>query len=199
MADPTELQSASLTAATPPATPPAVDIQAEISTALAMQQAEFAAQLKAATGHDNLKALADANLKAQGKLQELADSRLQEAQTYKARFEQAAISSAILAASLADAIDTETVAELLTSKAAVDEHGRVTIDGKPAAEAVRQLLIDKPFLAKTHSGTGSGAPQQTATSAKNPWLPAQFNLTEQVNISKTNPALAAQLKAAAGK
>lgn len=136
---------------------PAVDVQAEVAKALAAQQAEFASQLEQATGHKDIKALTEAQLKAQGKLQELADAKAAEAQTYKEKFESAAISNALLAAS-AEAVDPATVKDLLAGKAQVDAAGNVTIDGKPAADAVKQLLIDKPFLAKAQGGTGSGAP-----------------------------------------
>lgn len=137
---------------------PAVDVQAEVAKALAAQQADFAAQLEQATGHKDVKSLTEAQLKAQGKLQELADAKAAEANTYKTKFEQAAIGNALLAAS-ADAVDPATVKDLLAGKAQVDDAGNVTIDGKPVGDAVKQLLTDKPFLAKAQGGTGSGAPQ----------------------------------------
>jgi hypothetical protein len=177
---------------------PVVDVQAQINAALTKQQAEFAEQLKAATGHADLKALTDANLKAQGKLQELADAKSAEAQLYKTKFETAAIDNALLAASV-EAVDPATVKDLLAGKAVVDDNGTVTIDGKPAADAVKALLEAKPFLAKAQGGTGSGAPQNAGDAQKNPWAKDSFNLTEQLRINKENPAKAAQLKAAAGQ
>ncbi len=150
---------------TPAAGAPAagsVDLQAEINKALAAQQTEFAKQLKAATGHDDFKSLQDAQLKEQGKLQELADSKAKEAATYKQQFQQVNIANALLAAS-GEAVDPSTVSALLSGKAVCDDHGTVTIDGKPVADAVKQLLTDKPFLAKAQGGTGSGAPQHTAS------------------------------------
>lgn len=136
---------------------PVVDVQAQIDAALAKQQADFAAQLEKATGHKDIKGLTDAQLKDQGRLQELADAKAAEATSYKTKFEQAAIASALLAAST-DAVDPSTVKELLAGKAQVDDNGVVTIDGKPAVEAVSALLAAKPFLAKAQGGTGSGAP-----------------------------------------
>lgn len=186
------------TTQTQPPAAPAVDVQAAITAALAKQQAEFAEQLKAATGHSDLKALTDDNLKKQGKLQELADAKAAEAQGYKAKYETTMIENALLAASV-DAVDPATIKDLLAAKSKVDEAGNVAIDGKPVADAVKQLLTDKPFLAKAQGGTGSGAPQNTAPTAKNPWSKEHYNLTEQVTLQKTNPTLAAQLKAAAGK
>lgn len=152
----TPSSSSAATGAGAPA--PAVDVQAAVNKALADQQAQFNAQFKEATGHDDLKAFTEAQLKAQGKLQELADAKAAEAQTYKTKFESAAISNALLAAS-AEAVDSATVKDLLAGKAVVDDAGNVSIDGKPVADAVKQLLTDKPFLAKAQGGTGSGAPQ----------------------------------------
>ncbi|WP_446807964.1 hypothetical protein ACH50O_11655 [Methylomonas sp. 2BW1-5-20] len=140
---------------------PVVDVQAQINAALAQQQADFAAQLEKATGHKDIKSLTDAQLQAQGKLQELADAKAAEANTYKTKFEGAAISNALLAAS-AEAVDPATVKDLLAGKAKVDDAGNVTIDGKSVADAVKALLEAKPFLAKAQGGTGSGAPQNTS-------------------------------------
>ena len=182
-----------------PQTPP-VNLQAQIdaavNAALAKQQSDFAAQLEQATGHKDIKSLTEANLKAQGKLQELAEAKAAEAQTFKAKYEQLAISNALLTAAN-EAVDPVTVVDLLSSKAKVDDAGNVTIDGKPAAEAVKGLLEAKPFLAKAQGGTGSGAPANVGTTTKNPWSADHWNLTEQVMLQKTNPTLAAQLKAAA--
>jgi len=153
---------------TPPATPtspPPVDVQAEIQKALAAERAAFKKQLKETTGHESFEALQQAQLKEQGKLQELADAKALEAQTFKGKFEQTQIKAALLSAS-AEALDPATVSDLLAGKAACDEAGNVTIGGKPVAEAVAQLLKDKPFLAKPQGGTGSGAPQQPQPPAK---------------------------------
>lgn len=135
----------------------AVDVQAQIDAALAKQQADFAAQLEQATGHKDLKTFTEAQLKAQGKLQELADANKAEATTYKGKFETLAISNALLSAA-GNAVDPATVVDLLQSKAKVDDAGNVTVDGKSAADAVKALLDAKPFLAKAEGGTGSGAP-----------------------------------------
>lgn len=141
-----------------PAAAPAVDVQAQINQALTKQQEQFNGQFKEVTGHSDLKAFTEAQLKQQGKLQELADTNKAEAQTYRTKFEQAAISNALLASS-GDAFDPGVIKDLLSGKAVVDDSGAVTIDGKPVADAVKQLLTEKPFLAKAEGGTGSGAPQ----------------------------------------
>lgn len=188
------------TSASPAAgAPAAVDVQAQINQALAAKDAEFAAQLEKATGHKSLAALADANLKAQGKLQELAESKTLEASTAKAELGRVKIDNALLAAS-ADALDAEVISAVLAGRAVCDDSGTVTIDGKPVSDAVKQLLLDKPFLAKAQGGTGSGAPNQadmTANGGKNPWSEKHFNLTEQSRIYQQDPALAEKLKAQA--
>ena len=149
-------------APTAPTAPAAsvVDVQAQINQALAAQQIDFARQLKEATGHGDIKSITDAQLLAQGKLQELADSKTQEAATYKQQFQQTNITNALLSAST-DAVDAATVSALLSGKAVCDDSGIVTIDGKPVADAVKALLTEKPFLAKAQGGPGSGAPQQS--------------------------------------
>lgn len=177
---------------------PAVDVQAAVAKALADQQADFKRQLKELTGHDDLKALSEARLKEQGKLQELADAKAAEAQTYKARYESTLIENALLAAS-AEAVDPSVVLDLLKSKATVNDSGAVSLDGQSAEDAVKALLATKPFLAKAQGGTGSGAPANAGTGDKNPWSKEHFNLTEQLRLNKENPAKAAQLKAAAGQ
>jgi len=200
MADPTDSNTdpnnPTATATPAAGAPAAVDVQAQINQALQAQQAEFANQLKAATGHSDIKALTDAQLKDQGKLQELADSKTQEATVYKQQFQQVSISNAILGAS-ADAIDPAVIGALLSGKAVCDDKGVVTIDGKPVTDAVKALLADKPFLAKAQGDTGSGAPNQadiTAAGGKNPWSEKHFNLTEQSRIYQQDPALAEKLK-----
>ncbi|TAN71608.1 MAG: hypothetical protein EPN17_00960 [Methylobacter sp.] len=142
------------------ATPPAIDVQAQVNQARAELQADFAKQLQEITGHSDLKSLSEANLKAQGKLQELADSKTAEALSFKAKFEQAAISNALLQ-SASDAIDPAVVSALLSGQCVCDANGAVTIDGKPVSDAVKSLLAAKPFLAKVQGSPGSGTPPAT--------------------------------------
>jgi hypothetical protein len=184
-----------------PATPVAqtVDVQAQINAALEKQKAEFAEQLKAATGHSDLKSLTDEQLKQQGKLQELADAKAAEAAGYKSKFEQTQIANALLSAAT-EAVNPAIVSSLLAGKAVVDDKGNVTVGGKPVADAVKALLTENPFLAKAQGSTGSGAPNQadiTANGGKNPWSEKHFNLTEQSRIYSQDPALAEKLKAQA--
>ena len=143
---------------------PPVDVAAEVANALAAQQAQFKTQLKELTGFDDLTALADARLQEQGKLQELAANKAKEAQHFKTQFEQSTIRSALLSAASA-AVDSDTVVSLLAGAAVCDDHGKVTVAGKPVAEAVKQLFIDKPFLAKPQGAAGSGAPSAGAATS----------------------------------
>lgn len=149
------------TPAAPAAGAPAagtVDVQAQINAALAQREAQYDAQFKEATGYDNLKAFTEAQLQQQGKLKELADMHKAEAQEIKGKYQQTLISNALLTAATA-AVDPSDVEVHLSGRAQVDDKGNVTIDGKPVADAVKQLLTDKPYLAKAQGGTGSGAPQ----------------------------------------
>ncbi len=167
MADTENTVGAAVIAApdTQPPTAPVVDVQAQITQALAAQQAEFAKQLKEATGHTNIKAFTDAQLLTQGKLQEFADSKAQESASYKNKFELASINNALLSAAT-EAVDPALISQLLAGKAVCDDNGAVTINGKPVSDAIAQLLLDKPFLAKAQGETGSGTPRHTPAGAK---------------------------------
>lgn len=184
------------TTTAPAAGVPAADVQAQITQALQAQQADFAKQLQEATGHSDLKTLTEAQLKQQGKLQELADTKAAEAETYKSKYQVEAVGNALLAAS-SDAIDPKTVKDLLLAKGEVDSNGHISIDGKPVADAVKALLEERPFLAKAQGDTGSGAPQNAGSAVKNPWSKEHFNLTEQSRIYQQDPAQAEKLKAQA--
>lgn len=183
-------------APTQPPAAPAVDVQAEIQKALAAQEAEHAKLLKEATGHDSLKSFQDAQLAAQGKTQELLDQRTQENADLQKKLDAQTISNELMRYA-GNAVDPETVQELLRGKAVVKD-GVVTINGQPVQTAVDSLLKEKPFLAKPSGNAGSGAPAGGAAGAKNPWSQAHFNLTEQSRITLENPQEAEKLKAAAG-
>lgn len=175
-----------------------MDVDAAVQKALATQSAEFAKQLKELTGHDDLKAFQEAQFKSQNRVQELYDAEKAASLQLKAKYEQAQIGNALLAAA-GDAVDSETVLALLGGKAEVGADGAVKIGGKPAAEAVKELLEKKPFLAKPAGGAGGGAPANGGGgAAKNPWSKDSFNLTEQARLFRENPQEAARLRAAAG-
>lgn len=128
--------------------------------------AEFNAKLKELTGADSFEAL-KANqdlarqeaLKAQGKFEEAAKAAEARTADLQRRFEATAIGHALeTAAHAGGAVDGDTVADLLRHRAKVADDGTVTIDGKPPAQAVADLLKAKPFLAKASGSEGSGTP-----------------------------------------
>ena len=192
MAEPAAQPSADNGTTNTPAPKP--DNSADINSAISTERKKF----KDVTGFDSLEAFNENRLKEQGKLQELIDVKSKAAEQYKAKFENSQIKTALLSAS-ADAIDQSDIIGLLAGNAVCDENGNVTINGKSAADAIKQLLTDKPHLARPQGSTGSGAPAKTTTAEKNPWSAEHFNLTDQIRIRNENPALAAQLKAASGK
>ena len=68
------------------------------------------------------------------------------------------------------------------------------------AEWVDALVSDAPHLFEANAGggaTGSGSGGAGNRSVKNPFRKESWNLTEQMKLQKTDPALAARLKAAA--
>ena len=68
------------------------------------------------------------------------------------------------------------------------------------AEWVDGLVGDAPHLFEANAGSGaagSGGGAAMNRSVKNPFRKESFNLTEQMKIQKSDPALAARLKAAA--
>lgn len=134
----------------------AVDVQAEIAKALDAERAKFAEQFKAATGFDSLDKFQEEQAKKRGETDKLLEQRNAELAEARAELAKAHVQAAILGAS-ADAVDPSTVLALLAPKAKF-ENGQVTIDGKSAAEAVKALLSEKPFLAKA-GPAGSGSPQ----------------------------------------
>ena len=70
------------------------------------------------------------------------------------------------------------------------------------AEWVDGLVGDAPHLFEANAGSGAagsggGAASASARAPRNPFRKETWNLTEQMKIQKTDPALAARLKAAA--
>jgi hypothetical protein len=191
--------------ATPPATPPtpnptptppatAPDLQAEIAKALKQQADEFTERFKQATGHATFDEFQTEKAKAKGEEAKLLDQRTVELAQAKAEMERLTVNSALISAATA-AVDPEVVQALLGNKAKV-ENGVVTIGGKAVAEAVADLLAQKPYLAKA-GPAGSGAPQGAGGAERNPWGKEHFNLTEQGQIAKADPARAERLRLAA--
>jgi hypothetical protein len=148
----------------PPATDPAkappltqADLDKAVQAAVSAQDAKWTEQFKAATGHDSLQAFQEAEAKRKGEEGKLLEQRNAELTQTRAELNGLRIESALLGAA-AEAIDPNTVVALLRGQAKF-ENGAVTVNGQPAAEAVKALLTEKPFLAKPAGGAGGGAPQ----------------------------------------
>jgi hypothetical protein len=78
--------------------------------------------------------------------------------------------------------------------------GKDGVSPMTLAEWVDALVGDAPHLFEANAGSGaagSGGGAAGNRSVKNPFRKESFNLTEQMKIQKSDPALAARLKAAA--
>ena len=78
--------------------------------------------------------------------------------------------------------------------------GKDGVSPMTLAEWVDALVSDAPHLFEANAGSGaagSGSGGAGNRSVKNPFRKESFNLTEQMKIQKTDPQLAARLKAAA--
>lgn len=64
-------------------------------------------------------------------------------------------------------------------------------------EAAAHIAATKPHLVKAAGGGGSGYRDDGGGKGKNPWSKDSFNLTEQIQLTATNPTQAAAFKAAA--
>lgn len=163
MADPTDPTGAQAPDGKPSQADPAASAAPTPEQVRAQVLAELQAELKSATGHDSIAALKAAQAKAeaerlaeQGRYKELAESAQSQLTATKALLDGERIGRAILSAA-AESVDPETVDALLRHRAQVSETGAVTVDGKPVATAVAELLAAKPHLAKPAGGQGSGA------------------------------------------
>jgi hypothetical protein len=79
-------------------------------------------------------------------------------------------------------------------------HGRDGVSPMTLAEWVDALVSDAPHLFEANAGggaAGSGSGGAGNRSVKNPFRKETWNLTEQMKLQKSDPALAARLKAAA--
>ena len=78
--------------------------------------------------------------------------------------------------------------------------GKDGVSPMTLAEWVDALVSDAPHLFEANAGSGaagSGSGGAGNRSVKNPFRKESFNLTEQMKLQKSDPALAARLKAAA--
>ncbi len=81
-------------------------------------------------------------------------------------------------------------------------YGRDGVTPMTLEEWVDAQVADAPHLFESNAGggaasTGAGGAAGSGRSAKNPFRKESWNLTEQMKLQKTDPALAARLKAAA--
>jgi hypothetical protein len=96
------------------------------------------------------------------------------------------------------------IASLLIKNVVVWEDDQIMIKGDGTKvmtleDGVKTLASTKPHLLKAKGAGGSGhGTNARGGEAKNPWANGSRNITEQIAMTRENPALAAQLKAAAG-
>ena len=114
--------------------------------------------------------------------------------------------SSTLASVVHDPEDVWKTGRLRPDQIEATPDGPVVVDGltrTPIADWARSNLPAHYLKAPRPQGTGapagSGQPVAVPAGMKNPFSREHFNLTEQANLYRTNPALYAQLKAAAGK
>jgi hypothetical protein len=81
--------------------------------------------------------------------------------------------------------------------------GKDGVSPMTLAEWVDALVSDAPHLFEANAGSGAagsgsgGAGSASARASRNPYRKETFNLTEQMKLQKSDPQLAARLKAAA--
>lgn len=177
-------------------TPQGGDVNTEVQKAVAEQLTAINQKIQAATGHGSL----DALLAAYHENATQLDARTQEVAGYQKQIGQNDIKSAVLSAAIAgQAINPEMVYTLIGGKAVATEGGAIVIDGQPVQEAVQAYLNANLFLVKPSGNQGGGTPINIPPFVtKNPWAKGQINLTEQSNITRSNPAEAERLKKLAG-
>lgn len=134
---------------------------------------------------------------------DLADANKAKGET-EAKFAKARV-EAVLSKSLVahDFIDADLVGEFVRARSRLEGDEVVFQDGdkvSSVADGIAALVAARPSLLKAKGAGGSGHVPGTggAGGQKNPYAKDSFNLTEQLRISAENPALAAQMKAAAG-
>ena len=152
--------------------------------------AEFAAGLKAATGFSTLSEMKAAHEKAaadklaeQGEFKQLAEQAQARLAAVERDYQAERIRGALLAAST-DSIDPEVVLALLGSAATVAPDGSVSVNGKPPAQAVAELLKAKPHLARPVGGQGSGAGGAGSGAPE----AAGMTMAQLATVRESNPA-----------
>ena len=143
---------------------PEVDIEAIKAQVRKEIEAHISSRLKELVGVESLEDLERKILEEEGKFQELAEQAKKEADTWRTRYQETLKRAEITTlASKLGAVDPEVVLALVAQRAEVTEDGKVLIEGKPAEEALKALLSEKPYLVKASETTGSGTPGTTET------------------------------------
>lgn len=139
------------------------------------------------------------------------DKLIQERDMFKARAEKQhidnAINTALAEANITTPAMIKAVRAMFQPQTKLDYEGDeaiVTIDNLPLVDKIKAWAgtdEGKYFVTAPANGGGGGGNSQPGTSGNtkdNPWSKEGFNLTKQVEILKSDPTKAAQLKAAAG-
>lgn len=114
---------------------------------------------------------------------------------YETKLKDLQLASAIKLAIVDKAHDAELVASLFDkTKLILSADGKVT----GLEEQVKALQESKAFLFKPDAGNGYNPVGGQGGAGVNPFAKDTFNLTEQGNLFKTNPAQAKAMAAAAG-
>ena len=192
MAEPqgTPTPPAPVTPPAPAAVAPAAVATPTIDELRQQAAAEFAAGLKAATGFSTLSEMKAAHEKAaanklaeQGEFKQLAEQAQTRLVQMESDYQAERIRGALLAAS-AESIDPAVVQALLGGAAKVAPDGSVSVNGKPPAVAVAELLKAKPYLARPVGGQGSGA----GGAGSGAPVAASLTMAQLVGLRESDPA-----------
>jgi len=172
---------------------PEVDLEAIRAEVRKEIEAKVAARLKELVGVESLEDLERKILEEEGRWQDLAERAKREAEQWRTRYQETLKRSEITAlAARLGAVDPEVVLALVAPKAEVTDDGRVLIDGKPAEEAIKGLLSEKPYLAKASESAGSGTPagQPNETEALKKQLEEAIKRGDTIEVLRIKAELA---------
>lgn len=134
------------------------------------------------------------------------DQRIAQLEARVRELELVMPASSALSAVVHDPDDVFKTGRLKPEQIEASPDGPVVVNGlerTPIADWARANLPQHYLKAPRPQGSGApagvGVPATMPAGMKNPFAEGSFNLTEQGRLLRTNPALFAQLKAAAGK
>lgn len=134
------------------------------------------------------------------------DQRIAQLEARVRELELVMPASSALAGVVHDPDDVFKTGRLKPEQIEASADGPVVVNGLervPIADWARANLPQHYLKAPRPQGTGapatSGQPVNAPAGMKNPFSREHYNLTEQAQLFRTNPALYAQMKAAAGK